>query len=76
MILHQLIADIPGGRLPEAFAGYMANRSSKELGYSLQELVNGYVYGRRWRHNLYNEFRNRFGGRLRCRQAYRSSSGK
>jgi glycosyltransferase involved in cell wall biosynthesis len=63
MISRQLIADILRGRLPEAFAGYMANRSSKELGYSLPELVNGYVYGRRWRRNLYNEFRNRFGAR-------------
>ncbi len=63
MISRQLIADILRGRLPEAFAGYMANRSSKELGYSLPQLVNGYVCGRRWRRDLYNEFRNKFGAR-------------
>ncbi|QKC81586.1 glycosyltransferase family 2 protein [Mesorhizobium sp. NZP2077] len=63
MISRQLIADILRGRLPEAFAGYMANRSSKELGYSLPQLVNGYVCGRRWRRDLYTEFRNKFGAR-------------
>lgn len=63
MISRQLIADILRGRLPEAFAGYMANRSSKELGYSLPQLVNGYVYGRRWRRDLYTEFRNKCGAR-------------
>jgi glycosyltransferase involved in cell wall biosynthesis len=63
MISRQIIADILRGRLPEAFAGYMANRSSKELGYSLPELINGYVCGRRWRRDLYNEFRNTFGVR-------------
>lgn len=63
MISRQIIADILRGRLPEAFAGYMANRSSKELGYSLPELVNGYVYGRRWRRDLYTEFRNKCGAR-------------
>ena len=63
MISRQIIADILRGRLPEAFAGYMANRSSKELGYSLPELVNGYVCGRRWRRDLYTEFRNKCGAR-------------
>lgn len=63
MISRQLIADVLRGRLPEAFAGYMANRSSKELGYSLPQLVNGYVYGRRWRRDLYTEFRNKCSAR-------------
>lgn len=63
MISRQIIADIIRGRIPEAFEGYMANRSSKALGYSLPELINGYVYGRRWRRELHEEFRQRFGVR-------------
>ncbi|MBZ9796446.1 glycosyltransferase family 2 protein [Mesorhizobium sp. ES1-4] len=63
MISRQIIADILRGRIPEAFEGYMANRSSKALGYSLPELVNGYVRGRRWRRDLFNSFRNEFGAR-------------
>jgi hypothetical protein len=27
------------------------------------ELMNGYVHGRRWRRDLYNEFRGKFGAR-------------
>ncbi|WP_256751793.1 glycosyltransferase family 2 protein [Mesorhizobium sp. Mes31] len=52
MISRQIIADILRGRIPEAFAGYMANRSSAALGYSLPELMHGYVHGRRWRRDL------------------------
>ncbi|MGX7875164.1 glycosyltransferase family 2 protein [Mesorhizobium sp. ORM6] len=63
MVSRQIIADILRGRIPEAFEGYMANRSSKALGYSLPELINGYVCGRRWRRDLYNEFRDTFGAR-------------
>jgi glycosyltransferase involved in cell wall biosynthesis len=63
MITRQIIADILRGRIPEAFAGYMANRSSKALGYSLPELMHGYVRGRRWRRDLYDEFRDKFGAR-------------
>jgi glycosyltransferase involved in cell wall biosynthesis len=63
MISRQIIADILRGRLPEAFAGYMTNRSSKALGYSLPELVHGYVRGRRRRRDLYDEFREKFGAR-------------
>jgi glycosyltransferase involved in cell wall biosynthesis len=63
MIARQIIADIIKGRLPQAFAGYMANRSSKELGYSLPELLRGYVCGRRWRRNFSEELRARFGAR-------------
>jgi glycosyltransferase involved in cell wall biosynthesis len=57
MIARQIIADLLKGRIPQAFAGYMANRSSEALGYSVPELVNGYVYGRRWRRDLYDEVR-------------------
>jgi glycosyltransferase involved in cell wall biosynthesis len=57
MITRQIIADLLKGRIPQAFAGYMANRSSEALGYSLPELINGYVYGRRWRRDLYDEVR-------------------
>lgn len=57
MITRQIIADLLKGRIPEAFAGYMANRSSEALGYSLPELINGYVHGRRWRRDLYDEVR-------------------
>ncbi|QND56952.1 glycosyltransferase family 2 protein [Mesorhizobium huakuii] len=63
MIARQIIADILRGRIPEAFEGYMANRSSKTLGYSLPELINGYVCGRRWRRNVQTEFRKKFGAR-------------
>jgi glycosyltransferase involved in cell wall biosynthesis len=63
MISRQIIADILRGRIPEAFKGYMANRASKALGYSLPELVHGYVHGRRWRRDLYDEFRDKFGAR-------------
>lgn len=63
MISRQLIADILRGRFPQAFAGYMANRSSKALGYSLPELAHGYVCGRRWRRDLYDEFREKYGAR-------------
>ncbi|MCZ8547544.1 glycosyltransferase family 2 protein [Mesorhizobium qingshengii] len=52
MISRQIIADILRGRIPEAIAGYMANRSSTALGYSLPELMHGYVRGRRWRRDL------------------------
>ncbi|QKD01680.1 glycosyltransferase family 2 protein [Mesorhizobium loti] len=58
MIARQIIADLLKGRIPQAFAGYMTNRSSAALGYSLPELVNGYVCGRRSRRDLYNEVRN------------------
>ncbi|MBB6412896.1 hypothetical protein [Mesorhizobium sangaii] len=61
MITRQIISDILKCRIPEAFSGYMANRSSKDLGYSLPELINGYVYGRRWRRDLHDEFRQKFG---------------
>lgn len=63
MISRQIIADILRGRIPEAFAGYMANRSSESLGYSLPELMQGYVRGRRWRRDIYDEFRSKFGAR-------------
>ncbi|MER8371439.1 glycosyltransferase family A protein [Mesorhizobium sp. M1406] len=63
MISRQIIADILRGRIPQAFEGYMANRSSTALGYSLPELLHGYVHGRRWRRDLYNEFRDKFGAR-------------
>ncbi|TPM37859.1 glycosyltransferase family 2 protein [Mesorhizobium sp. B2-3-4] len=63
MIARQIIADILRGRIPEAFEGYMANRSSKALGYSLPELARGYVQGRRWRRDLSNKFRTEFGTR-------------
>ncbi|WP_181173779.1 glycosyltransferase family A protein [Mesorhizobium sp. B2-3-12] len=63
MIARQIIADILRGRIPEAFEGYMANRSSKALGYSLPELVSGYVQGRRWRRDLSNKFRDERGAR-------------
>ncbi|ESY96629.1 glycosyltransferase family 2 protein [Mesorhizobium australicum] len=61
MIARQIIADILRGRIPQAFAGYMANRSSDALGYSLPELINGYLHGRRWRRDLYDEVRGKFG---------------
>jgi hypothetical protein len=41
----------------------MANRSSKALGYSLPQLLRGYVGGRRWRRDLYAEFRDKYGAR-------------
>ncbi|MFA6154969.1 glycosyltransferase family 2 protein [Mesorhizobium sp.] len=63
MISRQIIADILRGRFPQAFAGYMANRSSKALGYSLTQLAHGYVCGRRWRRDLYDEFREKYGAR-------------
>jgi glycosyltransferase involved in cell wall biosynthesis len=63
MIARQIIADFIKGRIPQAFSGYMANRSSKDLGYSLPELLRGYVHGRRWRRNLSEELRARFGVR-------------
>ena len=63
MITRQIISDILKCRIPEAFSGYMANRSSKDLGYSLPELINGYVYGRRWRRDLHDEIRQKFGAR-------------
>ncbi|TIV24598.1 MAG: glycosyltransferase family 2 protein, partial [Mesorhizobium sp.] len=43
MIARQIIADTLKGRLQEAFSGYLANRSSKALGYSLPKLLRGYV---------------------------------
>ena len=51
------------GRIPQAFSGYLANRSSKSLGYSLPQLMRGYIVGRRWRQGLYDEFRNKYGAR-------------
>jgi glycosyltransferase involved in cell wall biosynthesis len=63
MIARQIIADILKGRLPQAFSGYHANRSSKSLGYSPAELVRGYVVGRRWRRDCYDEFRAKYGAR-------------
>ncbi|OHV88847.1 glycosyltransferase family 2 protein [Mesorhizobium sp. ORS 3428] len=63
MIARQIIADILKGRLPQAFSGYLANRSSKALGYSLPELARGYVVGRRWRRGCYDEFRAKYGAR-------------
>jgi glycosyltransferase involved in cell wall biosynthesis len=63
MIARQIIADFIKGRIPQAFAGYMANRSSKDLGYSLPALLHGYVCGRRWRRDLSEELRAKFGAR-------------
>jgi len=63
MIARQIIADILKGRLPQAFSGYHANRSSKSLGYSPTELLRGYVVGRRWRRDCYDEFRAKYGAR-------------
>ncbi|TGQ24531.1 glycosyltransferase family 2 protein, partial [Mesorhizobium sp. M00.F.Ca.ET.216.01.1.1] len=61
MIARQLIADTIKGRLPQALSGYLANRSSKALGYSLPHLLRGYVVGRRWRRTCYQEFRSNYG---------------
>ncbi|KUM25286.1 glycosyl transferase family 2 [Mesorhizobium loti] len=63
MIARQIIADTLKGRLPQAFSGYLANRSSKALGYSLPQLLRGYVVGRRWRRDCYDEFRAKYGAR-------------
>ncbi|TGQ45839.1 glycosyltransferase family 2 protein [Mesorhizobium sp. M00.F.Ca.ET.216.01.1.1] len=63
MIARQIIADTMKGRVSQAFAGYLANRSSKVLGYSLSQLLRGYVGGRRWRRDLYDEFRDKYGAR-------------
>jgi len=63
MIARQIIADALKGRIPQAFSGYLANRSSKSLGYSLPQLMRGYIVGRRWRQGLYDEFRNKYGAR-------------
>ena len=63
MIARQIIADIVKGRIQLAFSGYMANRSSKALGYSLPQLLRGYVGGRRWRRDVYMEFRDKYGAR-------------
>jgi glycosyltransferase involved in cell wall biosynthesis len=63
MIARQIIADALKGRVPQAFSGYLANRSSKSLGYSLPQLVRGYVVGRRWRRDASHEFRQKYGGR-------------
>ncbi|RWD68825.1 glycosyltransferase family A protein [Mesorhizobium sp.] len=63
MIARQIIADTLKGRLQEAFSGYLANRSSKALGYSLPKLLRGYVVGRRWRRDCYDEFRAKYGAR-------------
>jgi len=63
MIARQLIADALKGRVSQAFSGYLANRSSKALGYSLPQLFRGYVGGRRWRRDLYAEFRDKYGAR-------------
>jgi glycosyltransferase involved in cell wall biosynthesis len=59
MISRQIIADVLKGRISEALEGYIANRSSKSLGYSVGELVRGYLSGRRWRRKLYSEFRDK-----------------
>ena len=63
MISRQIIADVLKGRLPQAFSGYLANRSSKALGYSAAELLRGYIVGRRWRRDCYDEFRAKYGAR-------------
>jgi glycosyltransferase involved in cell wall biosynthesis len=63
MIARQIIADILKGRLPQAFSGYLANRSAVTLGYSLPQLLRGYIVGRRWRRDCYDEFRPRYGTR-------------
>ena len=63
MIARQIIADAIKGRVSQAFAGYLANRSAKTLGYSLPQLVRGYVGGRRWRRDVYDEFRDKYGAR-------------
>lgn len=63
MITRQIIADTLKGRLQQAFSGYLANRSSKALGYSLPKLLRGYVVGRRWRRDCYDEFRAKYGAR-------------
>lgn len=63
MIARQIIADAIKGRVSQAIAGYLANRSSKALGYSLPQLLRGYVVGRRWRRDLYDEFREKYGAR-------------
>ncbi|RWE92567.1 MAG: glycosyltransferase family 2 protein, partial [Mesorhizobium sp.] len=53
MIARQIIADTLKGRLQQAFSGYLANRSSNALGYSLPQLLRGYVIGRRWRRDCH-----------------------
>ena len=63
MIARQIIADTMKGRVSQAVAGYLANRSSKALGYSLPQLLRGYVSGRRRRRDLYDEFREKYGAR-------------
>ncbi|MBW8909244.1 MAG: glycosyltransferase family 2 protein [Mesorhizobium sp.] len=63
MITRQIIADVLKGRLPAAFSGYHANRSSKALGYSVVQLLRGYVAGRRWRRDCRGEFRAKYGAR-------------
>ncbi|RUX19635.1 glycosyltransferase family 2 protein [Mesorhizobium sp. M2A.F.Ca.ET.037.01.1.1] len=63
MIARQIIADTLKGRLQQAFSGYLANRSSNALGYSLPQLLRGYVIGRRWRRDCYEEFRAKYGPR-------------
>lgn len=63
MIARQIIADTLKGRLQQAFSGYLANRSSKALGYSLPQLLRGYIVGRRWRRDCYDEFRAKYGAR-------------
>ena len=63
MIAQQIIADTIKGRVSQAVAGYMANRSAKTLGYTLPQLLRGYVGGRRWRRDVYDEFRDKYGAR-------------
>jgi hypothetical protein len=63
MIARQIIADAIKGRVSQAFAGYLANRAAKTLGYSLPQLLRGYVGGRRWRRDVYDEFRVKYGAR-------------
>lgn len=63
MIARQIIADAIKGRVSQAFAGYLANRAAKSLGYSLPQLLRGYVGGRRWRRDVYVEFRDKYGTR-------------
>jgi glycosyltransferase involved in cell wall biosynthesis len=63
MISRQIIADVLKGRISEAVEGYIANRTSKSLGYSVTDLMRGYVSGRRWRRKLYGEFRDKVGSR-------------
>ena len=52
MIARQIIGDVTKGRLSHALSGYLTNRSSNALGYTLPQLLRGYVQGRRWRRDI------------------------